>query len=330
METSQLQLQLFNYLKSALPPHLSLADEIGQLLDLSPDSVYRRIRGEKPISLDELKKICDKYRLSLDQLLQLETETVVFNATGLKDPHFPFLQILENMRLQLTHFNSFKQKQILYLCKDMPVWQFFLFPELGAFKTFFWAKTIHNEPQFRNSQFSLDDFDFGEYFKTGQEIIRQYNNIPGIELWNLESINSTLSQIKYYKESGAFKNENDIELVIRAFENTLDHLQLQAEKGYKFLPGDTDLSYKATVELFVNEVVIGSNTIIAELDNHKISFIPYNVFSFLHTADKRFNEVVFDGFHTLRSRSTLISGTGEKERNKFFRHLHSKVAELRK
>ena len=164
----------------------------------------------------------------------------------------------------------------------------------------------------------------------GQEIIRQYNNVPGIELWNLESINSTLSQIRYYKEAGIFKNENDIELVIQSFEKTLDHLQLQAEKGHKFMPGDTEVSYRGAAELYVNEVVIGSNTILAELDDHRISFIPYNVFSFIHTRDTRFNESVFNGFHTLKSKSTLISGTGEKERGKFFRYLRSRVNELRK
>ncbi len=330
METNELQQQLFNYLKTILPPHISMADEIGELLHISADSVYRRIRGEKPISLNELKIICDKYRLSLDQLLQLDTDTVIFNATDLRKDNFPFGDILDNMSRQLKHFSSFGSKKIYYLCKDMPIWQFYLYKELAAFKTFVWAKTILNEPAYLNRQFALNEFEFDELFNKGQDMIRLYNNIPGVELWNVESINSTISQIRFYKESGSFKNDEDIELVISAFEKTLDHLQLQAEKGVKFLPGDTDVAYKSPAELYINEVVIGSNTILAELDENKVSFIPYNVFSFIHTRDKRFNETVFHGFNTLRSRSTLISGTGEKERNKFFRTLHSKVNELRK
>ncbi|MEO7984730.1 MAG: helix-turn-helix domain-containing protein, partial [Bacteroidota bacterium] len=70
MENNEVQQQLFNILKENLPPHLSLVDELGSLLGLSADSVYRRIRGEKPIDLFELKKICEHYHLSLDQLLQ--------------------------------------------------------------------------------------------------------------------------------------------------------------------------------------------------------------------------------------------------------------------
>lgn len=329
MVINELQQQLFNHIKASLPVHMSLADELCCLLNISPDSAYRRIRGEKPITLTELKTICEKYQLSLDQLLQLQTDTVVFKASDLKKRSFPFADILGNMLMQLKYFNSFKDKTLLYLCKDMPFWQFFLYPELAAFKIFFWAKTLHNEPEYANRQFALDEIDYSDFIKTGKELLGLYNQIPSVELWNLESINSTTSQIKFYKESGVFKKERDIEMVVNSFQNTLNHLQIQAERNTKFLPGDSDLLYKAPVQLYVNEVVIGSNTILAELDGAKVSFIPYNVFSFLFTRDVTFNESVFDGFNRLRSRSTLISGTGEKERSKFFSTMRTRLNELR-
>jgi hypothetical protein len=83
MESRQLQQTLFQKINEDLPPHLSLAEELGELLGLSADSVYRRIRGEKPVTLDELKRICDHYRLSLDQLLQTQTDAVLFQAPGI-------------------------------------------------------------------------------------------------------------------------------------------------------------------------------------------------------------------------------------------------------
>jgi len=55
MQANELQLQFFNHLKSILPSHISMVDELTDLLDLSYDSVYRRIRGEKPIDLNELR-----------------------------------------------------------------------------------------------------------------------------------------------------------------------------------------------------------------------------------------------------------------------------------
>ncbi|OSZ77790.1 hypothetical protein CAP36_15635 [Chitinophagaceae bacterium IBVUCB2] len=329
MEANQLQQELFRYLKTSLPPHLSMVDDLSDLLDVGADSVYRRIRGEKPISLLELKKICEHYHLSLDQLLQLQTDTVVFRAPDLKTKNLPFTEQLRSILMQVKFFNSFRKKQILYICKDMPIWQFYLSRELAAFKTFFWAKTINKESAYADKNFSIAEFDFDETFEIGRQIIANYNQIPCVELWNMESINSTLSQINFYKESGQFKNESDIEAVIASFESTLDHLKLQAERGIKFMPGDSEVLYKSPVQLYINEVVIGSNTILTELDDIKLAFIPYNVFSFIMTKDPRFNESVFEGFETLKSKSTLISGTGEKERNRFFKILKDRVNNLR-
>lgn len=329
MITSEIQQSFFSHIKEGLPRHLNLVDQLCDLLNLSSDSVYRRIRGEKPVSLSELKLICTKYNLSLDQLLQLQTDTVVFRASDLHKKVFPFKDVLANMVKQFTYMNSFKEKQIWYLCKDMPFWTFFLFPDLGAFKSFFWAKTIHNDPEFQGKQFSLNECLLEEYVSMGKQINKLYNQIPGVELWNVESINSTISQIKFYIESGAFKNKGDIETVISAFDKTIDHIGKQAEAGYKFEPGTSDLSYRATQELYVNEVVIGSNTILAALNQSKVAYIPYNVFSFLHTNDATFCESILHGIDILRSKSTLISCTGEKERSKFINTLKQRVDALR-
>lgn len=96
------------------------------------------------------------------------------------------------------------------------------------------------------------------------------------------------------------------------------------------MPGSSDVAYKAPVQLYINEVVIGNNTILAEVNDTKIAFIPYNVFSYLVTRDARFNKSAFHNFQTLVSRSTLVSGTGEKERNRLFRLLKERIQNLKR
>lgn len=330
MQANELQQQFFNHLKATLPSHISMAEELSELLNLSYDSVYRRIRGEKPLDLNELRQICERYKISLDQVLQLQNDSVVFHASAINNPVFLFSDYLKGMLQQLKFINSFKNRQMMYLCKDLPVWQFYLFPEIGIFKTFFWIKTLLNQPEYTHKSFSLSDNSFEECLELGRLINLEYNQIPCVELWNKESINSTLSQIEYYKDAGLFKKRDDLEIVADSFERSLDHLQLQAEKGVKFMPGSTEVSYRAPLHLYINEVVIGSNTILAEVDNTRISFIPYNVFSYMITKDARFNESTFQAFDNLVSRSTLISATGEKERNKIFQLLKERVRSLKK
>jgi hypothetical protein len=131
----------------------------------------------------------------------------------------------------------------------MPVWHFFHSTGLAAFKTFFWAKTIHNDPEFANKKFSLKEYDFDHYNKIGKSVIAEYNLIPCVEIWNLESINSTISQIGYYKDSGGFKYEKEIGVVLDSFIDVIDHLQCQAEYGQKFMRGDAEVLHKAPVQL---------------------------------------------------------------------------------
>jgi hypothetical protein len=329
MDPAALQQTFFNALKHSLSPHLSMVDEVAGVLNIGNDSVYRRIRGETPINISELKLLCDHFHISLDQVLQIQNDAVVFRAPGINVEMLSFGEYIKGIHEQLKYFNSFKQKQLLYFCKDMPFFHFYLFPELAAFKTFFWIKTIQSHPEYQHKSFSIDEYSFNDYLGIGQEITTEYNQIPSVELWSYESINSTISQIEFYRDAGIFAKQSDLGVVVDSLLRTLDHLQLQTERGVKFMPGASDVSFKAPLRLYVNEVVLGSNTILAELDNSKLSIITYNVLSYLLTRDPRFNENAFKAFNNLVSRSVLISGTGEKERNRFFRTLKDKVRQLK-
>lgn len=330
METQQLQQQLFRHLKESLPAHLSLVEELCHLLDLSADSVYRRIRGEKPVTLIELKLICEHYHISLDQLLQLKNDSVLFQAPGITHHTIPFADHMRGMLEQFKYFNSFKQREIYYLCKDAPFWYFYLFPGMAAFKTFFWAKTINNEPALANKSFSLEEYPFEDCFAIGQQILEEHSLMNTVELWNLESIHSSINQIAYYRDAGIFRNKEDLTAVVESFIQMLDHLQAQAAKGVKFMPGATDVAYKGPIQFYVNELILGNNTILLNLEDKKLSMITYSVFSYLITRDDRFAGKAFDTFNTLLSRSTLVSKSGEKDRNRFFNTLRDKVNELKK
>ena len=329
MTNDNLQLQLFSYLKEVIPVHLSIVDELGDLLNISPDSVYRRIRGEKELTINELKQICVRYQLSLDHLLELNEDSVLFKAPGMNEHSVEFDDYLLDMLKQFKYFNSFEKKEMNYLCKDSTPWNFYLFPELAAFKTFFWSKTINQHPDLHQKAFSFEEFPFTECFKIGQQILQEYNQIPSLELWNLESMQSTINQIAYYKDAGNFKTPEDFELVLESFLKTINHLQLQTEKGVKFMPGATDVTYRAPIQFYINELILGNNTMVIDLNGKSLTMVTYSVLHYLFTRNPNFSSSVLNSFHNLLSRSTLISKSAEKERNRFFNTLRQKINALR-
>jgi transcriptional regulator with XRE-family HTH domain len=330
MTVSNLQKELFAYIKEGLPSNISLVDTLAELLGISYDSVYRRIRGEKPITLDELKLLCDKFNISVDQVLQVNSNSIIFTDPEANDTVKDFKQYLQGLAKAFDQFSYFTQREMLYLSKDIPFFYFFCDKDLTAFKAFFWDKSILNNPDYERSTFSLKNYDASELFVIGRKILQQYNNMPSSELWNYESINSTILQIEYYRDAGIFETKEDLNRVVDSCDAMLQHLQKQAEKGIKFLPGAGEAGYKAAIKLYINEIILGNNSIMVELDGKRTSFINYIVLKYISSADKKFTQKTFDNFNNLVSRSVMISGTGEKERVKFFKILREKLQACRK
>jgi hypothetical protein len=324
--STDLQADFFTRLKSYIPPHVSLVEELVSLLHLSHDSVYRRLRGEKYITLEEIKLICDHFHVSLDELLNLKGNAVVFFRNEEKDSDQPFVDYLQGILRQMKYFNSFPNRTMYYLCKDSPIFHFFIFPEIAAFKTFFWIRSVLNQPEYLQEKFDLEKHSFHECYLLGQEIIKEYNCIPSIEMWNYESFNSTINQIEFYRDAGLFRSAEDLKLVCQSLIRVFDYLESLALSGIKSSNGKPGKS----IQLYINEVILGSNTILLHLDNQRISILTYSVLKFLMSHDQQFCEDSFASFNNLKDKSILITGAGEKERSRYFNVLRNKVLAIEK
>ncbi len=100
---------------------------------------------------------------------------------------------------------------------------------------------------------------------------------------------------------------------------------MQAELGLKFNVGEKPLPNAATYKLYNNELVLGDNTVLAELDDLKITFLNHSVINYVATRDVHFNAHMQDAIQNLIKKSTLLSRVGEKERSRFFNRIRDKV-----
>src|SRR6476469_8926707 len=187
MGNGSIQGLLFQRIREKLSPGISLAEHIAELLCLSPDSAYRRIRGETPLVLEEVKLLCDTHSISLDQLLQSKDDSVLFSVVRVEDVNGSFKIFLQEMLHRLKMVASAGQKELIYLSKEIVVFHFFMHPALFAFQYFFWMKSAlrsDNMPL----QFSFDLLQ-PDIEAIGKEILSVYNAVPSIEIWNTECIN---------------------------------------------------------------------------------------------------------------------------------------------
>jgi len=325
MTSGEIQQELFNAIKNRSGQNLLLADEIAKLLDISTDSAYRRIRGEKTISLDELHTLCLHYKISLDKLMNVvQAGAFTFNGIFLDNKSFRFDDYLKDVIAHLTYISSFKEKEYYYLCKDSPIFHHFYFREFAAFKYYFWLSTLFFFPEYRNKKINIDDYP-EEIFELGKKVLSLYEHIDTVEIWNIENLNGTLRQIDYYQDIGMFHSNNDILKVYEAIENTMDHIEKQAELGYKFKYGDPERKPLAKYRMYFNEVVLGDNQMLGVMDGTKITYIPHSGVNYIATRDTTFCDKFYQYLQNVMQRSTLISEVSEKERSRFFRIMRDKI-----
>lgn len=324
MESDSSQLLFFQHIKTILPAHISFVDEIAELLNISNDSAYRRIRGEKQISLDEMQKLASRFKISIDQFLHLQTDSYIFSGDLLTSGESVFEKWLANVFRQLKIINSFENKHLYYLAKDVPIMDQFMIPELMAFKSFLWRRSILNYENMKGLKFSFKDVVPG-HMEMAKKIEWEYLKIPTTEIWNLESINSTIRQIEFYREADMFENENDVKTVYLALLKLVDHLELQAEYGLKCNVGEKPVSGASAYNLFWNDLVTADNTLLAELDLKRITFLNHSVINFIATTDIAFNAHIYETMQNLVKRSTPLSKVGEKDRYRFFNSLRDKI-----
>lgn len=324
MSVIEIQQQLFQAIKSRLASDASVSDEIAALLDISTDSAYRRMRGEKQITLEELHKIATHYRISLDQLMNINTGGFMFQGNLLNPKTHRYDAYLTGMMHNIAYFNSFKKKEFYYLCKDTPIFHYFNSREIAAFKYFFWMGTLIYFPEFRNKKVSLDEYP-DEMFDLGRKIAGFYNQVDTHELWNIESLNSTLHQIEYYLDNDLFATDEDARRVYEGTEKVLEHLEEQAKLGYKFNIDDPEKKPLGRYYMYFNEVVLLDNSMLIVLDNTKMAMVPHTAINYMMTRDLTYCENYSQYVLNMIRRSTLISEVSEKERSRFFKRMRDRI-----
>jgi hypothetical protein len=107
--------------------------------------------------------------------------------------------------------------------------------------------------------------------------------------------------------------------------DVIGHLEKMATNGQKSLLGQSPTSDQGEYLLYLNDMVSGDNTLLAELGESKITYLNHSVLYFVGSKDPDFNERVFQNMKNVIKKSSLMSGSGEKERTQIFNTLRKKV-----
>jgi hypothetical protein len=324
MEKPYSQEVFLQVLRERLPAQQSLSDVLCDILHLSEDSAYRRIRGEKQFSLDELCIVCRYFNVSADYLSGGFSHSVLFEGEYILPEQFDFPAYLTAQESVLTFVRNQQQKYISFLCKDIPVYHYFLFPEIASFKYFSWMRVLLNFPALQHKKFSLT-FLQEEIVRQGKRLAELYYQIPGTEILNADNILTTLRQIEYFKDASLFETADDLVRVYDSLEKMVDHIRDMAAEGKKFLPRKDPSFSTGTYHLYINSFYVGDNTLLVKAGDRAFCFIVHSGTNFVKTTDVSFYNYQQRFADQLVRRSTLISTVAEREREQFFALIKQRI-----
>ena len=325
--TTNSQVSFLKKLEDLIPQNVSLVHELTDLLNISLDSAYRRLRGETSLSFDEIITLCSHFKISFDSFMRLESGNVTFNYTLMVEDESSFENYLVSLRNDMKIISEAKQKQVIYACEDITIFHQFNLPLISAFKMFYWMKSIMNIPAFQSQKF---DFNLirPDFLELGQEIYGYYCNMPSIEIWTDTTIQSTIKQIAFYWSSGVFKTEEDAIGICECLREELQHVQLQAETGNKHIGNNRTIDNTANFILYFSDIEITTNCVLVKLGETKSVYLGHLSFNHMSTSDKIYCDETEMWLNNLIKKSIPISGVSEKYRYQFFKKAYNQIDEL--
>ena len=137
-KTKEFQVKLFDNFKKSVQTNFVLADEIADLLHISKDAAYRRIRGETLIDIEELMSLCDHFRRSLDAVIGnigLNQIRCLYTPLDMKEEK-NLMAYTDNLAYSLKRIKESSENEILLSASCIPIFCMDDFKDLVLFNFF--------------------------------------------------------------------------------------------------------------------------------------------------------------------------------------------------
>jgi hypothetical protein len=320
---NQIQLDFIEKIKGVLPPSLSLVDSLSEVLNVSTDSAYRRIRGATSLTLEEITKLCNHFNVSFDlQGTGSERGMVTFHYRTISDKEERMEEYLTDLKERLRHMTRFKDRVIVYAAEDVPVFHHFRYDELTAFKIFYWRKSLLDEQMLSNVNFDFNTIN-KKLVSIARETYEYYTQVPSKEIWTDATLDSTVKQLDYYFESGIV-NKEDALVICKQILMMMEHIEQMAMTSVKNTKEETPY------EMYYSDVMVGTNAVQVHLDGNLSTYLSFNTFNNLTTTNTTLGAEVETWLKNLVKKSSLISGVNEKQRHQIFKKIRLKAENMLK
>lgn len=309
MPSSIPQERLIQELKQKFHKRYSHATQLSDLLDISMDSAYRRLRGEVQFTFDELILLSKTYAISLDVFVQEVNHELNIRELTSMERYVQLMESVYSNKAETTVFTSV----ISYL----PLIDCIQFPYLFQFKWFYFR---HLESVNSLSLTIAAEDNVPEYNSMNHKLERirvQSRRYHQRNLYSYNILNQVINQVTYCLNSGLINDKSFLLKLLNDLYKWVDSLnyELAENKDGKlaFFLSETDFNCNL---LHVNDV-LGSCT-----------YVFYS-----ETDSQMFNHLMTDNpiktwMDNIMPKTTMIKNQASASRHKFISHLRQELRQF--
>lgn len=320
------QITLLDEICKKLNKKSQLVECLADFLSISSDSAYRRISGKTALTLEEAVTLCNRFDLSLDNLIENNSGTIAFERRSTlkteNDIAIHLKEMAEMMKIQIATGTS----PAIYTTKDIPVFYQLYFPEMAAFKVYSWHRALNSSKDLKDP-FQPEKY-ISSYKNLFASIKQLYLKLPAIEIWSEIAILGFIRQLQYYYDSGLMGSKETALLLCFQHQQIFDLVKEQARLGCKLDPDNLSRTTDTEYQLYFNELFVMDNSVLVRLQTGKVFFNSYANFNFITTQDELFCNDVEKWLENQMIKSVKLSMTREKERNQYFRIIQDELDKL--
>lgn len=323
ISASTINQKLVSFIRDLRQDKDFLVYELSELLGLSNDSIYRRLRGETLFSIEDVVKICRHYAISFDSIIDVrQNNNLIFQYHPINQSE-DFFKSLEMIREDLKYYLTQENVDFRYAALDVPIFYNFLFPEISKFKNIYWLRSSLKDKENDRKKYS-DYENYEAIFEIQDEIANYYKKIPSTEVWTYSMLNNILSQISYFWFSGMFESKDQAILLCDQLQAQIEHLKKVATFGSKDIRNEGYEGAK-NCTIYCSEIELVNNCIQVLHNNGRKVYMGTQAFNMITTLNDVFNAENDNWFKKIFSKSNQISEVGENTRNKYFNQLFKHI-----
>jgi len=312
--------KLFENLTDNMPPGSNVARTLSDILNVSPESAYRRLRGETSFDLRELLILRKEFGISIDGLIDND-EIISIRMRSLFGEQNSIDSYLTDLRDEFSSLSR-QDPHLHCVAADIPIFRLLAYESLSSFKLFYWQKSILGKKELHSRTFGKDWISLSNS-DICKSIAKKYADCPSVEIWNEQTVNGTLKQVEYYSDCGFFADEDALYAVYNDIVRLILDISIDSRIGYKHANNGriTNSSYA----LWNCELVIDNNTVFIQNNREQILAIGFNSFNSFKCSHPAMIKEYQGWLNSMLSRSVLLSGQADKHRIHFIKQMLDRI-----